>query len=394
MSKRACSNWLDVFLKWSKPFSEAPDSLLIWSGLFCIASVLKRRVRFSKKLIRLWDVYPSTYLMFVGPPGVVKKSTTSGYAERLILSANSQQAVTSPGYVHLGPSSGSYVKIIEEMTQAIDGSMSVISGEFGNLVSVTPEESYDFFARMFDNPPYYRHATRMHGDEVIVNPSFSLLGCTTPEWIAGNSGYMLGGGFAARTIFVFEYHPRQHKLFDDEILLSEEESKIMEGMLVKDLIQMGRLKGEAVLESKALRDRLENWYVEHMGIPATKNTETFHTRKHVHVLRTAMLLSISMSDDLVVCEGHVDAALDLINDVEKKLSRGLSVVGRNPYSADFYRVKDYVAAHGPIARGKLMADLWTDIPPENMASILEVLKSSGQIEEVDFGNQKMLRVSR
>lgn len=403
---RACKNWLTTFLDWTMPVSEAPESLLIWSGLFCLSTILKRRVRFSKRYVKAWDVYPTNYVLFVAPPGVAKKSTTSGYTERLIIDYNKSISVTDPSYVNLGPTSGSDVAMIKAMSETLDGSMSVIAGEFGNIVKTRTMETYDFFTKMFDNDPHYIHETVAGGRDAILDPSFNLLGCTTPDWISNNSGYIVGGGFAARTVFVFEYKARQRKLFDVKVV--EEDGKLVEreigpdvktrdkmrANLLNDLKIIGKLKGEAKPESLALTKRLNEWYEEYVDAPAIKGTETFQQRKHVHTLRTAMLLSVCERNDLIITENHVDAALELITYVEKRLARGFLSVGRNPFSAGLYNVLDYIEAHGPIRSGLVSAYFFNDIPPNDMAQIIEVLRKSGQIEEVNTGNGILLRKAK
>lgn len=388
---RACENWIKSFLEWTVPRSEAPESLLVWSGLFALATVLKRKVYIPRKYLGSWSAYPTTYVMFVGPPGVVRKTTTAGYVEALIHEMNSQIPVTDPGYVTLGPTSGSRSKVVENLTKTIDGSMTVIAGEFGNLVSVGPEEMYDLLSRLFDNPENYTHSTRQHGDEKTLNPSFNLLGCTTPDWIAENSGYMLGGGFAARTIFVFENAARQRKLFYH--LDGMDYSKI-EGIgknLVKDLIRVGKLKGEFSFQSDEIAKDIEKWYKQIENFQGEKGTETFQARKHVHVLRTAMLLSVAERDDLVITRGHYEGAKTLIEDVEKKLGRGLSAVGKNPHSAAYYRVLDFIAAQGKkgIDKGKVQAFFWSDMTPMDLSQVFEVLKAAGEIEEIASSDGKL-----
>lgn len=367
------------------PVSEAPESLLTWTGLFCISAVLKRNVQFSREHLKQYRIFPTNYLMFVGPPGVVRKSTSAGYAQQVIEAMNETVVVTSPAFVNFGPTSGSHVAIIDKMARVTSGSMSIISGEFGNIVSSTPEETYSFFTKMFDadgTANKYEHSTRGSGNEVVKSPSLNILGCTTPDWIAENTGYMIGGGFAARTVFVFEHQKRQRRLFYKDIGPTVEELDQMKKKLAKDLARIGKIKGEAVPENDKLADRMEKWYQEYDSSPVERGVETFKARKHVHTLRTAILLSLCERDDLVITSDHFDKALELIAYVEKKLSRGLSAVGKNPYSGVMYEVLDYIIAHGPVKKGKVSAHFFRDIPMDEISKIYKVLKASGEIEEL------------
>lgn len=393
--KRECENWLTSFLEWTLPNSEAPESFLVWSGLFCIAAVLKRRVRWSKNLIKQWDVYPTTYLMFVAPPGVAKKSTTAGYAEKVLFRHNELLGnVTDPGYVNFGPTSGSDVRMIQKMSETVDGSMCIVAGEFGNIVKTRAPETYDFFTKMFDNDPYYVHDTLSNKGMTVMEPSLNLLGCTTPDWMAANSGYITGGGFAARTVFIFEQFARQRKLFDKEITLENgklvskdlglppKELEKMQERLAKDLGRISKIEGEAEPETLALAKRMEEWYRGYIDKPTQRGEETFHQRKHLHALKTAMLLSVCERDDLIVTEEHFDAALVLVNYVEKRLSRGFAIIGHNPYSGAYYKVLDYIQSKGKVKRGQVLAYFFNDIPLEELEKIFVVLKAAGEIEFV------------
>ena len=71
-SVRRCDNWLLAYRDYILPRTDAPESFVFWSGVFAISSVLRRRVKFPKRILGLWDCYPHMYLMFVGPPGMRK----------------------------------------------------------------------------------------------------------------------------------------------------------------------------------------------------------------------------------------------------------------------------------------------------------------------------------
>jgi len=395
--KRECENWLKTFLDWTMPVSEAPESLLTWTGLFCISAVLKNKVRFSREYTKKYDIMTHTYTIFVGPPGVVRKSTSAGYAQELITEMNEEILVIDSAYVHLGPTSGSHVAIIDKMSNTIDGSMTIVSGEFGNIVSTMPEETYDLFAKLFDTDASalrLEHSTRAHKDEVVLRPNLNLLGCTTPDWIMQNTGYMLGGGFAARTVFVFEYKARQRHLFYKDIGPDVAGLDKIKKRLITDLARIGQLKGESKPEGPKLAKKMEEWYQEYIDTPAERGAETFQARKHIHTLRTAMVLSICERDDLVVTTAHFDQAIKLIDDVEGKLSRGLSSMGRNPYSSAMYSVLEYIEKNEPVPIGVVVAYFFNDIPPEEIYKIFEVLQVSKQIERLINVDPNILRMKK
>lgn len=386
MAKRKLDNWLKEFLAWTFPVSEAPESLLTWAGLFCVSAVSKRKIKFSREWTVKYDIWPTTYIIFVGPPGVVKKSTSAGYAEELLLGLNEKVFQNSSAYINFGPTSGSAAAIVLEMAKTLDGSMTLIAGEFGNIVKTMPVETYDFFTKMFDNDPTYKHSTIGRGLDSVLDPSLNLLGCTTPDWIELNSGYMTGGGFAARTIFIFEYKARQYGLFWKEraesLGLTQDKLNSMKEDLIHDLQIIGEITGEARPESLDLGRDMDKWYQEYMPKPAEKGTETFKARKHIHALRTAFCLSLCESNSLVITREHWEHSLRLIEEVERKLVRGLGSVGKNPDAMVMYDVLDYVTTNGPVTKGKILRHFFNDIPKEKTESILEVLQLSGELEHV------------
>ncbi|MEE8113077.1 MAG: hypothetical protein V3T23_01860 [Nitrososphaerales archaeon] len=395
--KRKCENWLKTFLDWTMPVSEAPESLLTWTGLFCLSAVVKRKVRFSREYTKKYDIMPTTYIIFVGPAGVVRKSTSAGYAQELLVQMNDGLMGVDTAYVNFGPTSGSHTAIFDKMSNSLDGSMTIISGEFGNIVSTMPEETYDLFAKLFDTDATalrLEHSTRAHKDEVVLKPNLNLLGCTTPDWIMANTGYMLGGGFAARTVFVFEYKARQRHLFYKDVGPDVESLDTMKKNLVHDLCHIGHIKGESKPEDRRLAKRMEDWYQSYIDTPAEKGAETFQARKHIHTLRTAMVLSLCERDDLIITNAHFNKSIKLIDDVEKKLSRGLSTMGKNPYSSSLYMVLEYIQANSPVKLGDLVAYFFNDIPPDETNRILEVLQISGQIVRLETPNKPvMLKVA-
>jgi hypothetical protein len=390
---RNYKNWLETFIGLYRDISPAPLSFLEWSGMFCIASVVKRKVEFSREYLKSFRIFPNLYVIFVSPPGVAHKSTTAGLGVEVISEMLKGLPITDPAYVNFAQSSGSHIGIVESMMENIDGSASLVLGEFGTIAAYTPVETFDFLAHMFDSDKIaekYVHRTRKKGVEAIVKPSVNILGCTTPGWLAANAGYMIGGGFAARVVFVFESRPRYRRLFSKGFGPSVKEQEAIKKKLAKDLRHIGSITGEAVPESDELADEINEWYSKIENFQGDRGTETFQARKHVHVLRNTMLLSLAERDDLVITRDHFHRALKQVKDVESKLGRGLSIFGKNPYSSIMYDVLEYVKENGPIERGKIMARFWTEFernPDQDLGMILDTLKAMGEVKEIIEGNK-------
>src|SRR5574337_1975356 len=66
------NSWLDDFVTYSS-FCEASQKMMRWVGISTIAGALRRKVWIEEEYFK-WA--PNFYILLVGPPGVVKKSTS------------------------------------------------------------------------------------------------------------------------------------------------------------------------------------------------------------------------------------------------------------------------------------------------------------------------------
>lgn len=373
---RLLDNWLETFGEWTVPRSEAPESLIIWSGLFAIASVVKRHVYFPMSLMGSYNIFPNLYIVYVGPPGVVRKSTTAAYSEKLLKRIE---------HIHIASTAVSASKLVEIMSETIDGTISIISSEFANFVAVSKEEMYDLLTDVYDGKISYELATRMHGVEVVENPCVNMLGATTPGWVSSAMPeYVISGGFTSRTIFLYEDKVRQRRLYYE---LDWGKYERMEKKLVHDLAWVRDLKGEFRHNSPATRKWIEEWYRSTADVEvADERIEGFASRRHVHAHKVAMLLSLSERDDLVVTQGHFEAAIKLLEAVEKKLPKVFKSVGRNPFAADIDAIHEYIKDRGPVDKTRLMSRFYHNVSPETLKEILSALTKMELIERIPNPN--------
>jgi len=198
-------------------------------------------------------------------------------------------------------------------------------------------------------------------------------------------------------VFIFENKRRYRRLFSKGVGYTVKQQDKIKQKLAADLKKIGKLKGEAKPESDALAKEMDDWYQKRENFRGEKGTETFQARKHVHVIRNSMLLSLADRDDLIITREHWEKAQEQIQEVEKRLGRGMAVLGRNPYSGLVYEVLEYIQDVGPVERPRIMARFWQDFqnnPDQDLGMILEVLKATEEVEKVTVGLKEEWRVKK
>jgi DNA polymerase III delta prime subunit len=364
---RLLDNWLYSFRDWTVPRSEAPE--------FTLSSVAKRKVLWPKSMMGSYEILPHLYVIFVGPPGVVRKSTTSAYAEELLGEID---------HINVASTASSTSKLIETMSETIDGSLCIISSEFGSFVSVSQEEMYDLLTDIYDGKAKYEYATRMHGIELVASPCINLLGATTPAWVAEQMpAYVIGGGFASRTIFVFEDSVRQRTLYYN---LDWPDFERVKGKLVHDLRHIAGLVGEFRHDSEETRAWAEDWYRSSADEDIHEKLEGYRNRRHVHLHKVAGLLSMAERDDLVVTRTHFESALAILSGIEVKLPRIFSAVGKNPYSSDIEVIRAFIMEKGQVDFERLMARFYHNLSRDALLETLSALQAMGDVIRVPNPN--------
>ncbi len=376
---RKLSNWLDAYLEWTLPRSEAPESLILWAGLYTLASVAKRNIRFPRSLMGSYDIYPNLYIVFVGPPGVIRKSTTAGYAEDLLIDLTADSLGTKS--INMAPEAISSSDMLRVLSETNDGSLSIISSEFGTFMGTSEEKMYDLLTDIFDGKRKFEYSTRAHGQDLTTNPCINLLAATTPSWIATAPEYAIGGGFARRTIFLFENEVRQRRLYYTNVDHSGIEA--LKRDLQWDLAEMSRIEGNFKHDCKATMDAMESWYRKNAVPVSTRDEriEGYFQTKHVHLHKLAMLLSISEGDNKTITLTHFHRALEILDATEAKMPQALASVGRNPYSVHLFSVTNFIEQFSgkAVQRRKILARFYHQLNAQELDAILSALVAMEKI---------------
>ena len=337
---RKCSNWLDTFRDWCLPVSEAPESFIIYTGLFTLASALRRRVYIPRSYMGSYDIYPNLYILFVGPAGGPRKST----------SANASEILKGIPGCTKGPELVTKEALLNKMVKEDrENAVYVLAPEFGEFIIKSGLSMYGFLTNVYDGKADLGDVTLSRGTVFAEKPCLNLLGATTPEWVAENMPLsVIGGGFASRVIFIYEETVRRRKLFYDDV--PQEPLNELEDNLITDLAHIAvDVKGKFELDQDA-KEWIENWYMENAGKVTADQYKLvgYYNRKHVHILKMAMLFHISYSDELILTLSDVQKALEILEWTELKLPRTFDHIGKNKNTNTLYLIKAFVRERGKV----------------------------------------------
>jgi len=324
-------DWLSAFMDYAS-YSEAPKYMHFWCGVSAIAGALRRKVWIDQAYFK-W--YPNFYIVLVAPPGIVSKSTTAGMSMEILREV--------PG-INFGPDVVTWPALLQafaEKTEGFeyDGLMSVMSAltlessEFGNLVDPQDKKMVDLLVSLWDGKPgVFEKKTKNNGNDSVENPWINLIACTTPAWIAGNfPEYMIGGGFTSRCVFV--YADEKAKLVAYPGLEVPKDLSNDKKKLVDDLTHIAtNLCGEFKLSPDAIKWG-RAWYEQHYSTVNSDLSDDrfggYRARKQTHIHKLAMILSASVSDDLIITAEHLGIAEQMLTDLEPDMNFVFSKIGKS-----------------------------------------------------------------
>jgi hypothetical protein len=368
---RKCENWIKSFIEWVSPRSEAPENYIMWTALFTLATAVRRRVFIGEKYLGGWRCYPHLYILFVGPPGMRKTVTI----------AKAQDLLDQVGSLKAAPTNTSQAALSVRMLEADEHAIYIVGEEFGDLFLKSGTEMYEFLTSAFDAKRRLEVATIARGTEYLENPCINMLAGTTPKWISENMPEsVIGGGFAARVLFIYEDTLRQKKFFYNEEGVDFTAIEQQRQELATDLVHIANnLTGEFSLTKEA-QGFLEHWYQEHEPKKMHPKVRGYYARKHVHLLKLMMTIHLSYSDELELNLEDAHKALALLNLIEPKLLTVFEGIGKNQYTFDMNDILEYITKNKPVSKKALLRQFMSVATPNLLLELIGGLISMNRIK--------------
>lgn len=364
------SSWIQGFQYWLKE-SEAPDSYIVWAAISTLAGATQRKLKMR------WiyhDYYMNHYIMLVGPAGIVHKSSTIDMTRRMLREIG----------VPTASESLTREALIDQMIKRGDGITSAITAlpdEFSDFIRPSGNPMIEFITSIYGSPDEWEYSTRLRGTEIMPRAFLNLLCGTTPTWIANEFDVTFTDqGFAARTLFVHELEPRFRRA---KVRITDDMLKMYK-LLIDDLQHISMLEGEYVWQNDEAEDWFSDWYEKKIPLELKAidyRLRSYVARKPTHMLKAAMVLALSESDDLVITLDHITRAKILLDGLEASMARTFSAVGRNVYANDLERIAAEIAQAGVMSLAEVTKRNYSAMPHMALTEALNTLKAMRKIRE-------------
>lgn len=350
MSSRYFKDWISAFLAHTEHM-ESPKIMRSWAAISAIAGALRKHVWIDQDKFR-WT--PGLFIIFVGPPGVITKSTT------IDLSMNILREV--PG-IKFGPNNITWQALCTSFAQSAESfqngsdewipmsAITLVARELGSLINPKDQDLVNLFIELWDGDKKYEKTTKMSGNDVIEAPWINVLGATTPSWVAENMPRSaVSGGFVSRCVFLYGDEKEKYVAYPKDNVPKghlEVLHKLTHDLehIALNLVGEYNITKEAKVWGAEWYERLWKDAKDHYNDDLVMG---HIARKQTHVHKIAMILAASRCDDLIITLNDLQTAEILLKRVEEDAPKVFSRIGRTEISLNAERFIEFVQKRGRV----------------------------------------------
>lgn len=384
--------WLEDFVEHTK-YGEAPPKVMFWVAVSTVAGALRRKVWIDEFTFQ-WT--PNFYVLLIGPPGVLKKSTSINLGMRMLARVDG---------VEFGAQATTWEQLITHMagstqTYKVEGKdfeascLTIDLSEFGTLFDPQNRAMVDALTDIFDAKLHtFKKETKTNGCDEIINPWLNICACTTPGWLDDNfSGKFVRSGFAGRVIYVYcdkpgrIAHPSRHMPGG----MRRAEDELVEGLRkIAELSGPARLTEEAYKWSEAWYEKYRDW----LENECPKADMGLYSRKQAHMMKLATVISASNGNFPVIGVQELKEACTVLESVEADVSTVFGTVGQSPVSKLARNLVDVLVKEGEQKKKVLYRKhFFRLVGIKEFNDAVESAKQSGMVKEGGVIGESTLKV--
>jgi hypothetical protein len=358
--------------------AESPRSFFLWSGIAALSAVVKKNIWINKKIYKL---YPNVYVMLVARSGL-RKGFPVKLAQKLVEGLEVTKVITGRNSIQ---------SIIQELSrQWTLESGKVLTNANGFLVNdeldsflIDDPSAQTILTTLYDS--FYHQnwvsTIKSEGRSVLKDICITMLSATNETHLNSFLDQTsVSGGFIGRTLIVHEtMKSRLNPLIDDDDIVEVDYSALQ-----AELKRVSEITGQAKLtkDAKAL---YKTWYLE-FNKTLEENPDSDSTglseRLHDHILKVALLLSVSDSSELLIRKAHINRSIELCTGFTINTKRVVQGQGKSEFAVKNKIFLDYMLSQEgfQVLRRRVLSAKFGDIDAIDLDKIVDTLTQAGIIE--------------
>lgn len=380
------SDWIETYVAETSKVP-SPAIYRLWSAITAISGAMERKTWTAGSA---GFIYPNLFTLLVGPPATGK---TNAIGPIRNLWAGIKSLNLAPDNVN----KATLVTTLQKSLRIIIGasgtlsfsSLAVPASEFGVFFTNYDLEFLSVINHIYDNPPTYNEVRISAGERSVTKPHLVILAATQPDYL----GTFLpeaawGMGFTSRLILIYSSEEQVSDLFAAQSIQSDKMRAGLEAIF--------NLTGEFVWTPEA-KAELHAWH-RAGGPPRPTHSRLTHYvgRRSLHVVKLAMISSVSRSHEMIVTVEDVERGRDWLLNAEKTMPdifRAMNQKSDSQIISELHLhlwrlwATNTLGNRKPLHEKVLYEFLQARIPSEKIAKIIEVAKKTGFISQATLPDE-------
>ncbi|MCW4026695.1 MAG: YfjI family protein [Candidatus Bathyarchaeota archaeon] len=371
--------WIQNYLTYTAD-QESPTTFHRWCAVAIIAGATGRKVWLNRRSAGV-----TRYRVF---PGQIIVCLVSGSGARKTAAVHLPRELLTHVKAHIIAGKASPEAFLDQFNKDKGGNPQsvLLEDELSVLISKATyaEPIIDVLCKLADAPIDFPFRTRSGGDIIIKQPCLTGLLGTTPDSLGKRMPEgAIGAGFTARVAFVFDDSTERVEPLSDVLDWDVNEEKVDEmtrlrKILEDRILEISQQAGMFVF-SPGGKTWFDEWYKAWRTSPEGR-AHGWPSKRHDHLLRVAMCLALSRSNELVLTEGVLKGADKMLSAIEMRFDSVFSHVGEHGIEKN--RIIDALTINGgQMEAGELFFKLKNHYPNlDVLRANLTYLQESRQIK--------------
>ena len=389
-TRKCPDGFISEYLKYTSR-QESPQDFHQWVAITILATAVARNCYKDRGYYKL---YPNLYVVLTAESATLHKSTALNIGVKMLRAAFGEKKHVFAQKI----TPAAMMSYLAELTTEMNAAEALIhASEFAVFLGRTNLDPtlLELLTDLYDAPDLHIYSTIGRGTQRCENICISMLAGTTPEWLKGAlPEESIGGGFFSRLLIICRKETDRSEPFPEDIV-GDNTLREAKDNCIHDLIHIGNLKGSFTWTNDA-RLFFEDWYSDFNQVRAAECDHAFkgyYGRKADTLIKIAMILSLDVSDDMVLEEKYLVEALALLNDNEGFMKSVTKYLGQTEAGRDAETVYKYIEKKVEVTHSGLLRAMSYKYNARMLNDILDSLEQAKAISVKREGG-KVYRVER